>query len=121
MRLLAVCEAFVGVSAMAGGAALVSGAVDPGVELVRGSVFSGYRVPGLILLVAVGGSALIAAWTTWRSTSHAALFTTIAGVIMSHWIVTEWAVVGFHWLQVPYLIIGIAMASIGWRLRTSPE
>jgi hypothetical protein len=61
---LVVAEAFVGLWAVIGGVALVTGAIPfisfP-LALLQGTPFRDYTIPGLALLILVGGSSLFAA------------------------------------------------------------
>jgi len=57
---LIVLTGFLALSAIPGGIALLAGVYAPPVQQLEGSVFSSFFVPGLVLLVAVGGSALLA-------------------------------------------------------------
>ncbi len=116
MRWLAAGELLVGVSAIAGGLALLTGASDPGEQLLAGSVFDTYRWPGFVLAFVVGRSWIAASVAIWRRSRFTALLTTFAGVVMACWVVTEAVVIGPDWLQAPYLVVGIAVAIIGWRM-----
>lgn len=51
---------FLALSAVPGGIALLAGVYTPPVRELEGSIFSSFLVPGLALLVVVGGSALLA-------------------------------------------------------------
>ena len=51
---------FLALSAIPGGITLLAGFYAPPLEQLEGSVFSSFLVPGLALLVVVGGSALLA-------------------------------------------------------------
>jgi hypothetical protein len=115
-RILAISMLLVGMSAIAGGISLLAG-FAPDTGMLDGSVFHNYIGPGLVLIGVVGGSALVASAALARANRHAPFLTVLAGVIMCNWIVTEWVTIGFHWLQVPYLVIGVLIAAAGWNLR----
>jgi hypothetical protein len=51
---------FLGITAAGGGLGLLLGWITPGMDLLDGSPFSTYVIPGLMLLTVVGGSALLA-------------------------------------------------------------
>jgi hypothetical protein len=61
---IAAFDAWVGVGALFGGYGLAD-AEDLGVKdaWLEGTPFPGYRVPGLVLLVVIGGGMLIGGWT----------------------------------------------------------
>ncbi|HET9919912.1 MAG TPA: hypothetical protein VFQ30_08735 [Ktedonobacteraceae bacterium] len=63
---LFVIEVFVGLGAVLGGVGLLTGAIPfmiMPVELLQGTPFNSYMIPGLVLLVVVAGSFLFAAAT----------------------------------------------------------
>jgi hypothetical protein len=58
--LLIVLLIFLAITSVAGGVALITGAIAPGVEMLEGSPFKDYTVPGLSLAILVGGPAIAA-------------------------------------------------------------
>lgn len=95
------------------------------IENLKPTPFSDYTVPGLILGIIVGGSALVAAWETLRSASAGALASFVAGLIMMGWIIGEYILVpavrvGLNepasWLQPLMFVIGLAMLVLGIRV-----
>jgi hypothetical protein len=58
--------AFLALTAVAGGLGLLGGLVAPPAELLSGTPFGSYLVPGLALLLLVGGGAALAAVLVWR-------------------------------------------------------
>ena len=59
-RAILLLTGFLAVSAVPGGITLLAGVYTPPVQQLEGSVFSSFLLPGLALLVIVGGSALLA-------------------------------------------------------------
>lgn len=55
-----ICEAFLSLTAVGGAIALLFGFAAPPLEMLSGSVFSSYLIPGLALLILVGLGALAA-------------------------------------------------------------
>ncbi len=55
--------------------------------------FADYTVPGLILMILVGGSALVATWAMVENPAAGSLAYLLAGVIMVGWIVGEFILV----------------------------
>lgn len=95
---LTVVEGFVALTAIGGGVALVVGleadleAERFGPEWLEGTPFRSYLVPGLLLSLAVGGSAAVATAATiigW----HGGLLSALAGLVLVRWIVGEVAVI----------------------------
>jgi len=88
---LFVIEAVIGLSAIQGGVALLRGDfmnVLP-VAWLAGTPFSDYTIPGLALVIVVGGSALLAAATVLIDREWAVLLSVLAGLIMVGFEVVE--------------------------------
>ena len=99
---------FNGLSAVVGGLALMTSWIPQEPSWVDHTGFSSNYFPGVILLAAVGGSALVAALAMAKRVVGSELWSIVAGMIMVVWIVGEIASIrGFHILQVVYLITGL--------------
>ena len=89
---LLVLEAFIGLSAIQGGIGLLQGVefnfVVP-VAWLAGTPFSDYTIPGLVLAIVVGGSALFAAATVFIHREWAVLASVLAGLLMVGYLVVE--------------------------------
>ena len=98
--------AFGALNAFGGGYYGLSGAPGVPTEWLEGSPFPDYFVPGLILLVVVGGSLLVAAiavLAAWRIARVAAF---AAGLVVLAWLVAQMAIIGYvSWMQ-PTTAIG---------------
>lgn len=98
---------FNGVTAVAGGLALMTGWIPEQASWVRNTDFPSNYFPGVILMAVVGGSSLIAATALVKRSDGWQLASIVAGVVMLFWIVGEVASIrGFHFLQVIYLATG---------------
>lgn len=98
---------FNGVTAVAGGLALVTDWIPEQASWVRNTDFPSNYFPGVILMAVVGGSSLIAATALVKRSDGWQLASIVAGVVMVFWIVGEVASIrGFHFLQVIYLATG---------------
>lgn len=112
--------AFLSVTAVAGGIGLLTGALAPGLELLEGSPFSSYLIPGLALLVLVGGSALVATFMMLGRHPLGVAASAVAGVMIMGFEVVEVLVigspVGIAWnLQLFYFTLGLLIAALaGW-------
>jgi hypothetical protein len=91
---LTVLTSFLGLSTIAGGVALTAGLMGMPEELIQGSLFSSYTVPGLSLAVIVGGTAVIATVLLIRKSKFAYLFAAAAGVVMMFFEFVEVQVIG---------------------------
>jgi hypothetical protein len=115
-RALLALNGFLGITATAGGLGLLVGWIMPGEELLDGSPFSSYVIPGLVLLLVVGGSALAAAWAVLCRQPMAAPLSALAGLMIMAYETVEFTVIGFHWLQLAYFAVGIAIVALAARL-----
>jgi hypothetical protein len=98
---------FDGVSAVAGGVALMTDWIPEQASWVRHTDFPSNYVPGVILMAVVGGSSLIAATALLKRSDGWQLASIVAGTIMVFWIIGEVASIrAFHFLQVIYLVTG---------------
>lgn len=109
--LAAYLAAFIALTAIPGGVSLITGWIDPGVSQLAGSPFADYTVPGLLLLLVVGGLAVLATGLLLlRSDSETAnLATAVAGAAMVAYECVEWTVIGFFWLQAMFIAIGLLL------------
>ena len=84
-------DAFVGVTAIAGGIALAAGLEQDRFPLswLRGTPFRDYTLPGIILAGVVGGSAAVAALLTLRSPRSGGTASMVAGAALIGWIAGE--------------------------------
>jgi hypothetical protein len=123
-RALVWVDGFAAASALGGGAMVVAGwPYRFPSSWLAGTPFSDYTIPGLILGLVVGGSALLATVAALRNARAAALASLAAGAIMMGWIVGEMLLLntgGFTLLWPLYFAVGLAMALLGLRL-ASPE
>jgi len=91
---LIVLELLIGVAALGGGVYALSGAKGVSRELLEGSPFKTYFVPGLILLVVVGGSMFAAAGLLLAEASAARTVSLFAGILLVGWIVSQLSIIG---------------------------
>jgi len=120
--LLIVLDGFLALTAFGGGIALLAGLYAPPVEMLAGSPFKTYTVPGLALFVLVGGSALVAMILMIRRHPTAALASAAAGGIIIIFEIVEVMVIGSpagisRDLQIFYFTLGgliILLATAFW-------
>lgn len=88
---LFVIEAFIGLTAIQGGIGLLRGTFDQVLRVawLAGTPFSDYTIPGLVLVIVVGGSALLAAATVFIDREWAVLVSVLAGLLMAGFEVVE--------------------------------
>lgn len=117
-QILVVVELFIGLTAVAGGFALLVHWIEFPIELLYGSPLNSYDIPGVVLMVVVGGSALVAAFTVQRHHPWAPELSVLAGMIAIAWIAVEVAIVGLVGpvLQGLYFALGLAIILLAARL-----
>jgi len=108
---------FLGLTAVAGGLALVTGVIALDPIWLNGSPFDGYLVPGLAL-TGVGLLALAAVPLVVRRERRGLALATLAGLGIVIYEAVELVVVPFHFLQVFYIAVGLAMIVLAWRAWT---
>ena len=111
----------IAVSAVGGAVGLLGGAIQFPLAWLDGTPFGSYTLPGLILGIVVGGSALVAALLVLRRHPFGVLAALCAGLIQVGWIVGEVVLVGTSpgvmlTLQVLYAALGAALAVLAANL-----
>jgi hypothetical protein len=109
--ILIILTGFLSFTAIAGGITLLIGFFNPPVELLAGSLFSDYTIPGLALAVIVGGGALVSMILLIRKNKYAVLTATVSGIIIMFFEFVEVLVIGSEGfalaLQLIYYGLGI--------------
>ena len=120
---LIVLDFFLAFTAIAGGVGLLFGLNAPPVEMLAGSPFRDYTIPGLALMALVGGGALIAGILTLRRHPNAPLASGAVGLMIIVFELVEVLAIGSppgmsRNLQVFYFALGlliIVLAFFQWR------
>lgn len=112
---LLVLQAFVAITALAGGIALILGSLDaalasmlvPPVEYLAGSPFGSYLVPGFLLIVLVAGTHAVAfVLLLWRR-GWSVVASAAGGYACLIWIFVQMIYIPFSFLQALYFTIGL--------------
>jgi hypothetical protein len=122
--ILIVFTAFLALTTFLGGIALIINLIKMPLELLQGSLFKDYTIPGLALSVLVTGSALVAFILLLRKSKYSLLFSTMAGVVIMFFEFVEVLTIGSpvgiaRTLQILYFGLGtfIVVASmVAWFL-----
>lgn len=116
-RILLFLLIFQALSGCLGGARLVvdpSGAsIDLPVELLAGSAFSNYLVPGLVLLIVLGIGPWVAAYGVWRRNPWGWKSSFVVGAALIIWLAIQIRIIGYHSdppLQLAYGLLACAIA-----------
>lgn len=107
---------YVGITAVAGGAALIVGEVTgdqngllvPDAAYLQGTPFGSYLVPGLLLAIVVGGVQLGALAVLLYRPALAPAATAMAAYAILIWIFVQMIVIPFSPLQLVYFLAGLA-------------
>jgi hypothetical protein len=122
---LIVLTAFLALTAIGGGIALLFNLNAPPVEQLQGSIFKNFTIPGLALFLAVGGSSLFATILLIRNSPFAILAATAAGFIILFFEFVEILVIGSppgvaRTLQIFYYGLGtiiVVLSLFAWYLQ----
>jgi hypothetical protein len=110
---VAVLDGFLAITALAG-ATLVLPTLPT--DMLAGSVFPDFLVPGLALGVVVGGSALIATVAVISRPKLGAAVAMVSALMIVVFELVEIGTVGYHWLQLAYILLGLVIAALGFRV-----
>jgi hypothetical protein len=121
---LIVLDAFLAITAVAGGIGLLTGANAPSLEFLQGSPFRSYTIPGLALFVIVGGCALAATVLMLRRHPLGALASGLAGGVIIGFEIVEVLVIGSppgiaRNLQAFYFTLGLLIVVLAVGMRVS--
>ena len=103
---------FLGLTAVAGGAALLAGLIKVPLSALVGSPFTDFTVPAILLAAIIGGTSLLAAWLVHLRLSLGSQVSAVAGGAIIIFEIVEWNIIGFAWLQAVYIVIGAAILGL---------
>jgi len=110
---LFVLETITGISSVIGGIGLITGWLDVSKSHLEQTPFNSYVIPGLILLLAVGGLLVAAAWMVKSNGKYALEASLAAGFMLLGWFSVQIIMIGlFSWLQPILGGAGVAIAVI---------
>jgi len=117
---LGALQAFIGVTAIAGGFRLVSnpnGTLDIPIEWLNNSFFTSYLIPGLVLLVVIGFGNVLASIVSFSKMRYTGGIAIILGTFLILFMTTEVWFVGLrNFLQPLYFILGAIVLVLGLKL-----
>lgn len=109
--------AFLALNAFGGGYYGMAGAEGIPMELLEGSPFKSYFIPGMFLFVAIGGACLfsaIAIFARWRIARKAALS---AALLILAWLIVQVAIIGYmSWMQPVTALLALLILGFAWLL-----
>ena len=121
LRVLATFETFLALSALYGGVSLIVGA--PGfrmpIEWLAPLGLTSWVLPGIALIVAIGGTLAWAATFAWRADFRAPLAGLAAGLVLVGWLAIQFAVMGLRapiqWVTAALVVVLFALALLARR------
>ena len=124
-RALVVLELATGAAALVGGVMLTAvpdgSLVHADPDVLAGTPFPDWRVPGLLLAAIVGGGFLLTGWWQLADHRYARQLSIIAGTGLIIFEAAELAWIGFQPLEAVFALVGAAVLGLAWRHpRTRP-
>lgn len=115
--LLIILVAFLAITAIPGGFALLVGAYAPPTSMLKGTVFSDFTIPALTLIVIIGGGASLATVLLLRRSRFSLLAACLAGAALLSFEFVQVLVIGSpagpaRFMQVLYFALGLALVAI---------
>jgi len=116
---LIILNIFLALTAIPGGFCLLTGIAAPPIDELKGSVFTDYTIPGLALMIIVGGSALLTAVMFIRKYKYAVFYSAIVGLIIMIFEFVEILAIGSPTgaglvMQIIYFVLGVLL--VKWSL-----
>jgi hypothetical protein len=91
-------------------------------EMLEGSPFSNYLIPGMVLFAVNGLGSLVGAAASFARYRHAGETAAALGAFLVAWIILQvYWIRTVHWLHALYLGLGILEFILGWSLRKASQ
>lgn len=103
------------VSAFEGGYYALSGAKGVPLDWLNGSPFHSYFIPGLFLLVIIGGGSLVTAILVFAGHKRSFLWSVVLCMVVFIWLIVQFSIIGFKSLMQPataLLVLLILLLSV---------
>ena len=117
---LGVFQAFIGITAIAGGFKLISnpnGTSDIPIEWLNSAPFTNYLIPGLVLLIVIGFGNVLGGIFSFLSKRYAGGIAAMLGIFLILFMTIEVWFVGLRtFLQPLYFILGAIVLVLGFKL-----
>jgi len=87
-------------------------------DMLAGSPFPNFLIPGIFLLMVNGVGSLFGAFLTFRRHQYAGLVAMGLGGFLIAWIIIQVISLGppIHWLQWMYFVLGVVELVLGWQI-----
>src|SRR6476620_10444792 len=85
-------------------------------NLLDGTPFKDFLIPGILLTSVVGGVNLLAIFHNLKRHTNRYNWAIAVGIIITGWIIVQMTLIkAFHWLHIFYLVIGIFIILIAYQ------
>jgi hypothetical protein len=116
---LIILNIFLALTAIPGGFCLLTGIAAPPLDSLNGSLFTDYTIPGLALMILVGGSALLTSIMLIRKNKYALLFSAMVGLLIITFEFVEVIAIGSPdgaglVMQILYFVLGVAIVKLSF-------
>jgi hypothetical protein len=116
---LIILNIFLAVTAIPGGFCLLIGIAAPPIDELKSSIFTDYTIPGLALMIIVGGSALLTSIMLISKNKYALLFSAMCGLIIMFFEFVEVLAIGSPTgaglaMQIIYFVLGVAIVKLSF-------
>lgn len=116
-KLMVFLHLFIGIGALFGGFAAISNPNDPlgiSTEVLAGSPFENFLVPGLVLFCFIGMGNVLAGILSWRGSNWVGYYSGFFGGGLMAWILVQcWIMGDIVFLQLLYFVLGLIQAILG--------
>ncbi len=86
--------------------------------LLSGTAFQTFKIPGIVLAVAVGGINLMAVIRNIQAHPQRYNWAIAGSVVLCGWIVVQMILIStLHWLQFVYLFLALMILLLSWQLK----
>ncbi|MBN1318955.1 MAG: hypothetical protein JXA42_25965 [Anaerolineales bacterium] len=120
--ILGILQVFIGIGAVPPGIMVIiepSGAsMGVSVDMLEGSLFPNFLIPGIFLLLVNGIGSLVGAILAFKKHPFAGKAGIGLGMLLLMWIIVQVISLGppLHWLQILYFILGAIELILGWQI-----
>lgn len=120
--LLFLLLAFTAITALFSGSLLISypdgSLLQLSPTLLNGTPFRSFLLPGILLVVVVGGTSLVAAIFNLLAHPFRYNWALAAAVVLAGWILVQMLLINtLHWLQFVYLFVAVMILLLAWQLK----
>lgn len=116
--ILGILLLIIGLNAIGGGWYALSGAPAIPREWLNNSPFEDYFIPGLFLLLVIGGLSLISAYCVFKKYKYGSRLSLYTSGVLLLWIVVQMSIIGYvSWLQPAMAVAAFVMALMALKLK----